>query len=182
MKLYGSLASPYVRRIRIQLEDRKYDFEPINVFSDEGQKELLKYAPTMRVPLLVDRDNVIWDSLLIAQYIAGNPFSLDLQKELVLINEMSDSGIQLYQLRKFNLDSNDKGEFSQNNLRRISSILEYFEQRNLEKWDILSQWLYCTLDWFSFREVYSWKEHSPKLVKFMQDHKDRPYISQTSPG
>lgn len=181
MKLLGSMASPYVRRIRIQLEERPCDFVPINVFSEEGQAEILKYSPTMRVPILVDGETVVWDSLLICEYLSTKPLSLEEKKSLVLINEMTDSGIQLFQLRKFETDPQDMGVFSQNNLKRITQVLEYFEGQNLEKWGTVEEWLYCTLDWFVFRNVFPWQSTYPNLVSFMKSNKDRAILKSTAP-
>ena len=58
MKLLGSIASPFVRRLRMQLMDQEYEFETVNVFSEEGQKSILKYSPTLRVPIFVDGENI----------------------------------------------------------------------------------------------------------------------------
>lgn len=181
MKLIGSLASPYVRRIRIQLGDRDYDFEPVNVFSDEGQKRLLEFSPTIRVPILLDEENIIWDSLLIAQYLSGAAIEIETQKHLVLVNEITDAGIQLFQLRKFGTDANDSGIFSQNNLKRIDAILKSFENKNLDNWDLVSQWLFCTLEWFDHREVYDWRPRFPELERFVDIHQGQAFVSETAP-
>ena len=181
MKLIGSVASPYVRRVRLLFGDLDYKFEAIDVFSDKGQKVISKYSPTKRVPILVDGERVIWDSLLIAQYFSDEPIDVLTQKDLTLINEMTDAGIQLFQLRKFEVDTNDESPFSKNNLERISNVLNHFEKSNLDYFRIVEEWLYCTLDWFSFREVYDWKSNHPKLVAFMHEHEDDDLIKETDP-
>ena len=181
MQLIGSQASPYVRRIRIQLGSRNYEFTKVNVFDSEGQKLLRQFSPTGRVPILVDGETVVWDSLLIAEYLEKETIDLDIKKELVLINEMSDAGIQLFQLRKFETDPKDEGAFSINNLARIKNILEYFENHLPDEWNLTSQWLFCTLEWFSFRNVYSWKTDYRNLAQFVESNQDRPFISETAP-
>ncbi|CAN0115374.1 unnamed protein product [Chrysoparadoxa australica] len=182
MKLIGSIASPYVRRLRIQLGSRPYEFETISVLSNEGQTLLKKYTPTKRVPLLIDGETVIWDSLLISEYLNGEGFSLEVKKDLTLINEMSDSGIQLYQLRLFKTDEKDEGTFSKNNLSRIENVLDYFEARDISNWGIVEQWLFCTLEWFSFRDVYDWKTNHPKLESFVKASQDQPFVKETAPN
>ncbi len=181
MELIGSIASPYVRRIRIMLGDLEYKFNTVEVFSKKGQKLIGKYSPTKRVPILVDEKRVLWDSLLIAEYFSDEPIDLISKKELVLINEMTDAGIQLFQLRKFELDLNDNSVFSKNNLDRIKNVLEHFEKREFKYFYMIEEWLFCTLDWFSFREVYDWRAGHPNLVKFYETHLNDEYIKKTDP-
>ena len=180
-KLIGSKASPYVRRVRLMLANEKYDFECVNIFSPEGQERVAKYTTTARIPILVDRDTVIWDSFLIVNYLSGEDIPLEDQKELVLVNELTDAGVQLFQLRKFEIDTEDKGVFSKNNLKRIKKILAHFESKRLDRWSLVEQWLYCTLDWLAFREVYPWQEGHPQLVAFYKGQAERPEIKTTDP-
>lgn len=181
MKLVGSKTSPFVRRIRLQLADRPYEFETIDVFSTEGQRRLKEFTPTARIPVLIDGGTIIWDSLLIALHLSDYGIPLHILKQLVLINELSDAGIQLFQLRKFGTDPNDDGQFSKNNLRRIAQILDHFENKNLKEWNTMTQWLFCTLDWFEFRKVHHWQNNHPQLTLFHQDSLQRPFVSATDP-
>lgn len=181
MKLIGSIASPYVRRIRILLEDQDYDFHKINVFSKEGQKELLKYGPIRRVPVLIDQDKIICDSNLIYEYLdKANTLSIIDKQHLIYINELADSGVIVFQFQKFELDPELKNDLSKNHLNRINDILEYFNNTNLE-WNTVGKWLYCVLDWFSFREIYQWESKFEKLYKFVQNHKDKTIMKATNP-
>jgi len=181
MKLIGSTTSPFVRRIRLQLKDQDYEFICVNIFSEEGQREVRKYTTTGRIPILVDGETVIWDSLLIANYLSKEPFELETQKQLVLVNEMTDAGIALFQLRKFEIDGEDKGVFSQNHLKRIKSVLDYFEVYGLKDWNVVSQWIYCTLDWFEFRNVFPWREEHPKLIAFYEKNHSRLEVKSSNP-
>lgn len=158
-----------------------YEFICVNVFSEEGQNIIAQYSTARRVPLLIDEGIVIWDSLLIANYLSEDQLSLDTQKNLVLINEMTDAGIQLFQLRKFNIDPEDKGEFSINNLKRIASILDYFESAAPKTWDIIGKWLYCTLDWMVLRGIYPWQNHHPKLNQFYLTFNSLDEVKATDP-
>ena len=180
MKLIGSNASPYVRRIRFLLTDKDYEFMPIQVMSKEGKELLARYSPTQRVPLLVDGDKVVWDSMLITEYLQGN-IDFEIKKELVLINEMTDSALQLFQLRLFDTDKNDSGTLSQSNLKRIDAILGYFEKRELKGWGLVEQWLYCSLDWFVFRNVHPWPERFSSLKEFYESSQSRPVVELTRP-
>ena len=161
--------------------DKKYDFEPIDVFSSEGRKVMASYSPTARIPILVDDQTVVWDSLLITQYLLGQPISVEVQKALVLVNEITDAGVQLFQLRKFAVDPEDESIFSKNNLSRLSAGLGYFENNLPGDWGLAAQWLYCTLDWFAFRSIYDWQNAHKGLVAFYHENTSKPHLAETDP-
>jgi glutathione S-transferase len=180
MKLIGSLRSPYVRRIRMLLEGKqKYEFETVDVFSQEGQDTILKYSPTRRVPILIDRDQVIWDSLLITKYLKQD-LSLEQEKELILINEANDSAINLFQLKFFEIDPVYGTKFSELQINRINSVLNHFE-KSPPKDDLTKIWLFCLLDWLSFREVMEWKTDRPQLQKLVVEMSTLESASLTDP-
>lgn len=177
LKLYGSYASPFVRRIRILLENNDYDFIPINIFDENDAKKIEQYSPTRRIPILVDDDISIWDSYLITEYLSPN--SLKNKANLFLINEMTDAGIQLFQLRKFNTDTNDESILSQNNIKRIRNILSYFNSKEISD-KLTESWLFCSLDWFLFRNIYDWSEFK-SLQSFYDNLKGLEIYKKTDP-
>lgn len=181
MKLIGSIASPFVRRIRILLDQKDFEFVPVNVFSEEGKKLLDQYTPTRRVPILIDGERIIWDSLLICEYLLNGKLNIETKKILTVINELTDSGVQLFQLRKFNIDPEDNTEFSKNNLERIDRSFRFLEKIDLEKEELASCWLYCTLDWFDFRQVYNWRDNYSHFEMILNKWFDKEIMKKTSP-
>lgn len=70
MKLIGSLTSPYVRKVRIVMAEKKLDyrFELENVWA--ADTEIQKYNPLGKVPCLVMEDNgALFDSRVIVEYL-----------------------------------------------------------------------------------------------------------------
>jgi len=70
MKLIGSLTSPYVRKVRIVMAEKKLDyrFELENVWAPDTQ--IQKYNPLGKVPCLVMEDNgALFDSRVIVEYV-----------------------------------------------------------------------------------------------------------------
>ncbi|MCB9094913.1 MAG: glutathione S-transferase family protein [Halobacteriovoraceae bacterium] len=184
IKLFGSQASPYVRRIRLMLNEDKYEFIKIDIFSKEGQKELSRYTQTKRVPVLVDGEQVIWDSYLITKYLLNRPLTIEEEKKLILINEANDSGIVLFQMKRFDLDPNHKNIYSKIQEKRIAGILELFNEEYGSrefKWDLEEQWLYCMLDWFKYREVFAWEDSFPNLKRFYTASCNKKGVSETAP-
>ncbi len=181
MKLIGSYTSPYVRRIRILLWGKDYEFEEASVFDEQDREKLRKVSPIVKLPILIDQDEAIWDSMLITEYIQGRPLDLGQKRVLTLINEANDSGIVLYQLKKFSADPDYKSVYAQNQLSRLKRILDFFEERvNENKWDLEEVWLYCFLDWVEFREVYPIDNYLI-LKKFLTAHKEKDEIKKTDP-
>src|SRR3954468_6419997 len=70
MKLIGSLASPYVRKVRVVLAEKKldYGFELENVWTAETKIHLSN--PLGKVPCLIMEDgSSMYDSRVIAEYL-----------------------------------------------------------------------------------------------------------------
>lgn len=64
--------SSWSMRPWLLLKHYNIPFEEIKValFSDGYQQILAKYSPSLRVPVLIDAGNTIWDSLAICEYIS----------------------------------------------------------------------------------------------------------------
>lgn len=70
MKLIGSLTSPYVRKVRVVMAEKKLDYklELENVWSADTQ--IQKYNPLGKVPCLVMEDGgALFDSRVIVEYL-----------------------------------------------------------------------------------------------------------------
>ncbi|HXE19490.1 glutathione S-transferase N-terminal domain-containing protein [Castellaniella sp. UC4442_H9] len=70
MKLIGSLTSPYVRKVRIVLAEKKLDYELIldNPWGDATQVKT--HNPLGKVPcLILDENGAIFDSRVIVEYL-----------------------------------------------------------------------------------------------------------------
>lgn len=187
MQLLGSVTSPFVRRIRLLLEHQKRDYElvPINVYDVADQQRLAKLSPAMRVPVLVDGDQVIWDSLLICEYLEGAAADLATKKLLVLINEANDAGVTLFQFQKFGMGHDST--YAKHSQRRLQTILTYLDQhacfqgQNAADWQTPQMCLYAMLDWLQFREVIDWPAQCPQLVSFFALHGTKPGVAATNP-
>ncbi len=54
------------------LRHHNISFEEVGIalFTEGYQQELAKYSPTLRVPVLIDGDITVWDSLAICEYVS----------------------------------------------------------------------------------------------------------------
>lgn len=70
MKLLGSFTSPYTRKVRVVLAEKKIDCEFQVVVPSDPEGPVMKYNPLARVPVLVlDDDNALFDSPVIVEYL-----------------------------------------------------------------------------------------------------------------
>jgi glutathione S-transferase len=58
--------------------DIPFDEEVINTYAPESKAKILRYSPAGRVPILLDDENTIWDSLAILEHFADKFPHLDL--------------------------------------------------------------------------------------------------------
>ena len=71
MKLIGSLTSPYVRKVRVVMAEKKLDYEFVleNVWAENTQIQV--HNPLGKVPcLLMDDNGSLFDSRVIVEYLS----------------------------------------------------------------------------------------------------------------
>ena len=70
MKLLGTLTSPYARKARVVLAEKKIDFDWIIDSPNDPNTSVTRYNPLARVPVLVlDDDAALFDSPVIVEYL-----------------------------------------------------------------------------------------------------------------
>jgi glutathione S-transferase len=70
MKLLGTLTSPYARKARVVLAEKKIDFEWVIDSPNDPNTSVTRYNPLARVPVLVlDDDTALFDSPVIVEYL-----------------------------------------------------------------------------------------------------------------
>ncbi len=70
MKLIGSLTSPYARKARIVLAEKKIDYEFIVDSPWTAETQVSKYNPLGKIPVLVlDDGSTLFDSRVIVEYL-----------------------------------------------------------------------------------------------------------------
>lgn len=70
MKLLGTLTSPYARKARVVLAEKKIDFDWIIDSPNSPDTSVARYNPLGRVPVLVlDDESALFDSPVIVEYL-----------------------------------------------------------------------------------------------------------------
>lgn len=188
MKLYGSQTSPYVRRIRLLLATTAHEFINLNIFAAEGRQTLTAINPALRIPMLDDAGQVIFDSGVIYRYLAPKlgiaALSWYQENQLTVINAVSDSLVMLLQCSRSGFDTNDDKLFFNLQRERVATSLYVLEQQadngEFAQWDYVAMALYSLVDWTLFRELMEFDDY-PALLAFLAQNKSQPMIKDSDP-
>lgn len=188
MKLYGSTTSPYVRRLRYWLADRPYEFVNMDIFGPEGRKQLKAKNPTLKIPMLEDEGQIIFDSNVIFRYLNqkfGNaPLSWEQENQLTLINAANDSLVELLLCNRSNLDTKSDTLFFKLQHERVGEVFAELNRQldagALSDWNYVTLSLYSLLDWCLFRHLFP-LDHYPALRAFHKAHQQDPWAIKTDP-
>jgi len=188
MKLYGSQTSPYVRRIRLLLANQSYQFVNMHIFAEEDRQALLALNPTLKIPMLEQEGEVIFDSGVIYRFLAAQfqlpALSWYQENQLTVINAVNDSLVALFLCQRSGLDTNEDRLFFNVQKERIVASLFVLEQQAANQeftdWNYIAMALFSLLDWVLFRELLELDEY-PALLAFVKHNQQQNAIAETDP-
>lgn len=188
MKLYGSVTSPYVRRIRIVLAATEHKFLDLQIYSGEDRAFLASHNPTLKIPCLEDEGQMVFDSRVIYNYLADkllhDGLSWEEENQLTLIDAANDSFVQLMLLKRSGVDVDEDKMYFNLQYERIESVFavlaEQLDAGGFSGWTYPEICLYCMIDWVLFRELHDMKRF-PQLLAFHEKHHDRIEVTATDP-
>ncbi len=187
MKLIGSTTSPYVRRIRLLLADTPYEFVNLDIYG-EGRDELRRNNPALKIPMLVDGDQEVYDSRVIARYLSqklGLPsLSWDQENQLTLIDAANDSCVILLLSKRSGLDIEQDAMFYNIQRERIMTTLRTLsamvDEGQFSDWHYPAICLFSLVDWLDFRSLVDF--NGIESLKTFRDHfQDQPMVADTDP-
>jgi glutathione S-transferase len=191
--LIGSLTSPYVRKLRLLLNNlAPYELKCINYLEANDSEYLKTINPINKIPILIDNDKTIYDSRVIYNYLAHKHDlkALTIQEENILsaIDAALDTSINLFSLRRGGLDLNGGNTYIERQKERIPLLLNYLapwaeklDPKNPNDWNYLSMSLYSYLYWGTFREILDLSQHN-SLKEFLVKFASAPGVSDTIPS
>ena len=188
MKLYGSATSPYVRRIRLFLTGKDYEFINMDIFAEPGRELLRAKNPTLKVPMLEDGELIIYDSRVVFRYLSEKfalaPLSWPQENCLTLIDAANDTFVQLMLLKRSDIANQPDKLFFKLNNERVETLLTTLNAEvgagHFSQWDYPAICLFCLLDWVSFRELVSFDAY-PALQAFWRQQQTQAGIASTDP-
>ena len=188
MQLLGSNTSPFARRIRLYLVDVEYEYTNLDIFATDDRKTLTATNPTLKVPVLIDGEQSIYDSRVIYRYLAQKyqypVLSWTQENLLTLIDAANDSLVTLLISKRSGFDVNaDKLLFTLQN-ERVEKLLSVLNEEvaagQFAQWQYPSICLFCLLDWIEFRDLYDYRQYK-HLVAFFQSSSKQKGIKSTDP-
>ena len=197
MKLYGSITSPFVRRVRYLCFELGQPFELVDSLTEAGQSAMREKNPIWKVPCAEIDGLLIWDSHTIIDYLtekfADNPNGLrkptgaERWRERNLVSAADgcvESAINVFYLKKDGVAVGDVAYLVKQRAR-VESILTWLKsqlQGNFftpeAKIGLSELTLYCILDWLRFREMYPVNDDAV-LKAYLNFHAGRPGIVAT---
>ena len=203
MKLIGSLSSPFVRKVRIVLAEKKLDYKFIveDVWSPEST--ILASNPLGKVPCLVmEGGEAIFDSRVIVEYVdtlspvgklipLGGRERVEVRTWEALADGIMDAGILVRMERTWAQRSAEQRSpaWIARQLTKVNAALGAMSQGLGEKpWCSGSHFsladisVGCALGWLEFRfPEINWREDYPNLARHMDKLSQRQSFADTVP-
>lgn len=200
MKLLGTLTSPYARKARVVLAEKKIDFEWVIDSPNDPNTSVTRYNPLARIPVLVlDDDTALFDSPVIVEYLDNlapnnklfpqpNRERLEVKRWEALADGVLDAavGCRMEQMRLAK-------ERSENWMKReravIVAALEVMSRELGDKhWCMGTPFTFadiavgCALGYLDFRfPELDWRDRHPNLGKLHEKLMQRPAFADTVP-
>ena len=199
LQFYYSRLSINARRVWVTLLEKQLEFEPIllQLNGDQFQPEFLKLNPFHHIPVLVDDDFTVFESLAILDYLEAKypePYFIptdakDIAKvrtiELVTVNELPPASIVLM---KDMLDVAVEAKQIAKAKQTMATVLQYFES-NLDDSNP-----YFINEQFTYADIVAGTavasipllgislEPYPKVSKWLANLQQRESWQQTAPS
>jgi len=188
MQLLGSITSPFVRRLRLYLVDKDYEFINLDIFAEADRILLTKNNPAQKIPALIDEEQCIYDSRVIYRYLSEKfqESKLSWQQEnlLTLIDSVNDSLVSFLLLQRSDIDTTQDGLFFNLQHERVKQVLKVLNDEvakgSFSDWHYPSICLFSLLDWVEFRQLASW-QHFPHLLSFYQQSLSQKLTQESDP-
>ena len=200
MKLLGTLTSPYVRKARIVLAEKKIDFEWIPDSPNDPESIARRVNPLARVPVLVlDDETPIFDSPVIVEYLdnlapnnkllpKANRERIEVKRWEALADGLLDAavGIRLEQLRP-------EPQRSSPCIEREHAVIDatlamMASELGDKSWCMGTPFTLaditvgCALGYLDFRfPTIDWRSRHPQLARLHEKLMQRPSFSESTP-
>jgi len=201
MKLIGSFTSPYVRKVRVVMADKKLDFsfEQENVWVPETT--IQQVNPLGKIPCLVMEDgSTLYDSRVIAEYLDTispvckllPPNGRDRTEVKVweaLADGVLDAAILVFIERRDRAPEQQSAQWIERQLGKVHAGLREMSAKLGDSaycmgihYTLADVAVGCTLGWLSFRfPDIDWRGDYPNLARLAGKLAERPSFRDTVP-
>jgi glutathione S-transferase len=197
LRLYGTLTSPYVRRVRVVALELGIEHALIETASEAGLATLRSITPIWKVPVaefdgVTLFDSAVINEALIAAHGPGpladqDPRDTELCNVMTVIDGVLDSLINVFYLGRDGVTP-ATASYLQKHLERAASGAQWLDERVLDgqwltearRFGLAEIALTTTLGWMRFRDTYPIERH-PALVACFDQHSARASMRATLP-
>lgn len=189
MKLYGTVTSPFTRRVRIVAAELGEPIEWIDTATEAGQATLREVSPIRKVPVAVIDGRTVFDSHAIVAWLVTTrghgaiaPPSDPWHERNVIhaVDAAIDSVIQLFYLRRDGVSVDDT-PFAKRHMERTDAIMQWLGTRvPADQLGLAQISVICALDWMDLRKTYP-TERAAGLAPIRAAWADRPSIVASRP-
>ncbi|HEY7239802.1 MAG TPA: glutathione S-transferase N-terminal domain-containing protein [Burkholderiales bacterium] len=191
MKLLASPASPYTRKVRVVLAEKKIDFEMELVDVAPAENPVNAHNPLGKIPTLVlDDGTAFYDSRVIVEFLDhASPLNrlipadfrdrMQVRRSEALADGVVDAGMLVrggYQLDK-------QVARMRRGMARLAAELEGRAWCHGERYSLADVALGCCVGWLGFRKPgnIDWPSEYPVLARHYQKLLERPAFADTTP-
>ena len=201
MKLIGSLASPYVRKVRVVLAEKKldYQFELENVWASETT--IQKLNPLGKVPSLIMEDGTVMiDSRVMVEYLdtltpvckllpPNGRERADIKCWEALADGVLDAGVLVRLERTLRPPEQQSEDWITRQLRKVELGLASMADKLGDQpycagihYSLADVAVGCALGWLTFRfPEIDWRDTHPNLARLHDKLAERPSFKDTVP-
>jgi len=201
MKLIGSNTSPYVRKVRVVMAEKKldYSFELDNVWSPDTQVHLAN--PLGKVPCLVMEDgSALFDSRVIAEYLdtltpvckllpPNGRDRADVKVWEALADGVLDAAVLVRLEKTLRPPEQQSAQWIERQMGKVHAGLAVMSEKLGEQpfcmgkaYTLADVAVGCALGWLSFRfPAINWRTTHPNLAKLLDKLGERASFRDTAP-
>ncbi len=198
MQLYGSLTSPYVRKVRILLKEKNIACD----FTEEAPtgEHVRAINPLGKIPAFVmDNGKPLFESALVLEYldtVKGAPLippageaRWDVLRWHALSSGMLDATVaRLMETRKN--DAQRSADFVKRQEDKIAQALDFAERADKgasylvgNAFSLADIAMGVALEYVDFRYAHDWRSGHPRLAKYLEGMSARPsFVATLPPG
>lgn len=200
MKLIGSLTSPYVRKIRIVLAEKKIDYDLILDSPWAEGNKVAALNPLGKVPVLVlDDDSTLYDSRVIAEYLdtvapnnrlipASGRERISVKRWEALADGVLDAAVAAFLESRRSDGERSPSWIERQRGKTMQALQAMSDDLGEQAWchgnglSLADIAVGCALGYVSFRlGDIRWREQYPKLAILNEKLMQRPAFEETTP-
>ncbi|MDL2284675.1 glutathione S-transferase N-terminal domain-containing protein [Oxalobacter sp. OttesenSCG-928-P03] len=202
MKLIGTTTSPYVRKVRVVLNEKKIDYAFLLEDLSAPDSTLSEFNPLGKVPCLIMEDGkTLYDSSVIVDYLdtvtpvgrllpQGGRARADVKCWEALADGIMDAAILVRLEETRRPEKERSAPWIQHQMSKVHAGLKAMS-RQLEDRSYCYDNTYsladiaagCALGWLSFRfEQIDWRSEYDNLARLFDRLNERPSFQQTTPS